>query len=203
MPRFAAAGLAVAAAATVLTGAVLWLPVGLSPALSLLVAVAVGLIWLRLTAGVIVVAAIRLPGFFGTLASSGQAGAVGHRVASPGNHPHPATTAVGTWAAVQEPDQADSSGYGYEHSDGSPLPRVVLPLRRNDQRDDPQRAVLRYDEIRYDEILFADPVSARVRAGLYDVGHARFHMPSDVAASLERDWALVGDHYRRPRGPES
>ena len=71
-----------------------------------------------------------------------------------------------------------------------PLRALYYPYSRSLSATTLKRAVLLYDEI-----LFVDPTSARVRDGLYDPNEHRPYLPPSVAASLESEWSAIRDEY--------
>ncbi|MFD8079100.1 hypothetical protein ACFV3E_41430 [Streptomyces sp. NPDC059718] len=71
-----------------------------------------------------------------------------------------------------------------------PFRALYYPFSRTIDETTLKRAVLLYDEI-----LFVDPMSPRVRAGLYKADEHLPYLPSDVAASLEREWTAVSGRY--------
>lgn len=67
---------------------------------------------------------------------------------------------------------------------------VYYPFSRTLDETTLKRAVLLYDEI-----LFVDPMSPRVRAGLYDVEQHLPYLPANVATSLAQEWTAMSDRY--------
>src|SRR4051794_35071627 len=67
---------------------------------------------------------------------------------------------------------------------------LYYPYSRTVDETTLKRAVLLYDEI-----LFVDPMSSRVRAGLFDVDEHLPYLPPNVARSLAADWQAVSGRY--------
>lgn len=72
----------------------------------------------------------------------------------------------------------------------APLRALYYPYSRSLSTTTLKRAVLLYDEI-----LFVDPTSARVRDGLFDPSEHREYLSPSVAASLESEWSGIRDEY--------
>jgi len=75
-------------------------------------------------------------------------------------------------------------------TDSVPLRALYYPYSRSVSETTLKRAILLYDEI-----LFVDPMSSRVRAGLFDVEQHLSYLPRDAATSLAKEWDLVSERY--------
>ncbi|MEV7892491.1 hypothetical protein ACWD3I_42105 [Streptomyces sp. NPDC002817] len=67
---------------------------------------------------------------------------------------------------------------------------LYYPFSRTINETTLKRAVLLYDEI-----LFVDPMSHRVRAGLYGVEEHLPYLPANVATSLAQEWTAISNRY--------
>ena len=67
---------------------------------------------------------------------------------------------------------------------------LYYPYSRTVNETTLKRAVLLYDEI-----LFVDPMSSRVRAGLFDVQQHLPYLPPNAATALTEEWNLVSKRY--------
>ena len=72
----------------------------------------------------------------------------------------------------------------------TPLRALYYPYSRSLSATTLKRSVLLYDEI-----LFVDPMSARVRDGRYHPGEHLQYLPPDVATSLAMEWSAIRDEY--------
>jgi hypothetical protein len=72
----------------------------------------------------------------------------------------------------------------------TPLRALYYPYSRTVSETTLKRAVLLYDEI-----LFADPMSSRVRAGLFDIQQHLRYLPPNAATALAEEWNLVSERY--------
>ncbi|WP_182884435.1 hypothetical protein [Microbispora sp. H10885] len=70
------------------------------------------------------------------------------------------------------------------------LRALYYPFSRTLQETTLKRAILLYDEV-----LFIDPKSARVRAGLYDVEQHQQYLPGSAAHRLSAEWTQIADRY--------
>ncbi|MCW2882869.1 MAG: hypothetical protein JWQ95_6969 [Sphaerisporangium sp.] len=70
------------------------------------------------------------------------------------------------------------------------LRAIYYPFSRTLQEATLKRAILLYDEV-----LFIDPKTSRVRAGLYDVEHHQQYLPDNVAHRLSAEWASIAKRY--------
>jgi hypothetical protein len=67
---------------------------------------------------------------------------------------------------------------------------LYYPFSRTISEATLKRAVLLYDEI-----LFVDPMSPRVRAGLYKAEEHLPYLPANVATSMEQEWTGISGRY--------
>jgi hypothetical protein len=79
---------------------------------------------------------------------------------------------------------------GVSTASTTPWRALYYPYSRTVNETTLKRAILLYDEI-----LFADPMSSRVRAGLFDVHHHLPYLPPDAATALAEEWSLVSKRY--------
>ncbi|MFF0775877.1 hypothetical protein ACFYUK_43795 [Nonomuraea wenchangensis] len=70
------------------------------------------------------------------------------------------------------------------------LRALYYPFSRTLRESTLKRAILLYDEL-----LFIDPKSARVRNGLYDVKQHQQYLPGDAARRLSAEWTQIAEHY--------
>jgi hypothetical protein len=71
------------------------------------------------------------------------------------------------------------------------LKALYYPFARCTDENTLKRAILLYDEV-----VFVDPKSARVRAGLYSVANHQQYLPGDAARKLEAEWTDISDRYQ-------
>lgn len=70
------------------------------------------------------------------------------------------------------------------------LRAIYFPYSRTLDEVTLKRAVLLYDEI-----LFVDPKTPKVRAGLYDVAQHQQYLPDDAAEALANEWSRISERY--------
>jgi hypothetical protein len=72
----------------------------------------------------------------------------------------------------------------------APFRALYYPYSRTVNETTLKRAVLLYDEI-----LFVDPMSSRVRAGMFDVEQQLPYLPANVATAIAMEWEAVSGRY--------
>jgi hypothetical protein len=71
-----------------------------------------------------------------------------------------------------------------------PLRAIYYPFSRTLDETTLKRAILLYDEV-----LFIDPKTPKVRAGLYSADQHQPYLPDHAAQRLQDDWERITDHY--------
>lgn len=72
-----------------------------------------------------------------------------------------------------------------------PLKAIYYPFSRCTDENTLKRAILLYDEV-----VFVDPKSSKVRAGLYSIENHQAYLPDDAARLLAAEWTHIADRYQ-------